>query len=143
MNITTNNANVAYAHAEDLTSTAQSGYYKFGIENGEFKNQGSAITSSDDLMTVAVPIQEGDIIINNTQIVWSDTTSAGLMNSTGNVRILQIRPLDKPTNPLAKLADITHYEVTAEDIASGANTLIVTYRISTQSETFYIKRIRA
>lgn len=143
MNITVNNANTAYAHAEDLTSTGQNGYYKFATENGEFKNQGQALVASDDLVTYAVPIQEGDIIINNTEIEWNPATSPGLMNSNGNIRIKQIKPLNAIPNDLAKLADITHYIVTADDIAAGADTLVVLYRKSAQQETFFIKRIRA
>lgn len=143
MNVTVNNANTAYAHAEDLTSTAIEGkYYKFAIADGAFSNQGMAMSSSDDLVSVLVPIEEGDIVVNNTEITWSGATSAGLMKSEGDIRIKQIKPSGTPSE-LVKIADITHYMVTAEDIAAGADTLAVVYRISTQTDPFFIKRIRA
>ena len=72
----------------------------------------------------------------------------GLMNlyhqdylkKEGNIRIKQIKLRGTEDN-LTKIADIRNYTVTDEDISFGADTLLVTYRISTQVNPFKIIRI--
>ena len=144
MNITTNNANTAYAKATDFSNEGVSGFYAFDCTDDGFTHQGNPIIASDDLVTFLIPIQEGDIIVNNSNKAWtSGVNSPGLMRLSDLHRIKQLKPSGAADNQYVKIASAKHYVVTAEDIAEGADTFVTLYRISTQTAPFVIKRIRA